>query len=177
MAKSRLLGFRDRVSGVRAEAGIVDGVHTRIILQKTSHSSSRRLLAFDAGKQCTQASQRQIRIERRTVYAGKVGPGRKFVQVCPVGGNDDTSDDVGMAIEILCGRVNYKVCAKRDRSLQRRRQKCIVHRRLGADSFSTHGHRADVDDAQLADCWCLDKDQRWLLIERCCIALLRRSDR
>ena len=83
-AESRRLDFRNRVSGMRLEAGIVDSAHARVLLHEFCHSASRRLLPLDPREQCTQAPQRQIRVERSAGYSGEFGQGRKFLQVRPV---------------------------------------------------------------------------------------------
>ena len=55
-AEARLLGFRNSVSRMRPQAGIMDSAHPRIFLQEFRHSSSRRLLSLDAREQCAQAA-------------------------------------------------------------------------------------------------------------------------
>ena len=118
----------------------------------TSASATARgvgAVAVHAHGQRLHAPQHQVAVERRrarrpTAFCTKPMPSAELVVV----GGDEPADDVGVAAEVLGGRVHDDVGAERERLLQVRRGERVVDDHAGRrGAWATLGHRGDVDDA------------------------------
>lgn len=131
-AEPQLLPAGQPIRRMGGETRIVNGTDLWLCFQKLCKRHRGDLLSFDAREQASNATQREIAVEGRPGYACEVRPVAERLDVGRVGSNDDATDNIGVAVQILGGGVDDEVGTMRDRPLQRRRQKRVVNRNLGA---------------------------------------------
>jgi len=128
-----LLPARNIVAGMIRPTGEIDARDAIVRRERVSDLRRSLLLTRDAGKERSEAAQRQIGIERRAGDAGAVGPPRQFVTERPVASEHSAADHIAVSVDELRGRMHDDIAAESERILQRRGQESIVGDRTKGD--------------------------------------------
>ncbi len=107
------------------------------------------------------AAQHQEALKRRHHPARRLLHKRKPLLVLRLRADQRPAQPVRVAVEILGGRVHHNIRAQRQRTLQHRRQKSIVHADLDAVRVRNPAHRRQYRSKPSADCWASQCESAW----------------
>ena len=117
-AETALLPTCNVVTGIAAEAGIVDALDLRLLAQEFDHSGR----CFPRVRACVHAkaahaAQRKKIVERRAGHADGIGPPAQALMQLIRRGDYGAADNIAVSVQVLGGRVHGKIRAERQRLL------------------------------------------------------------
>ena len=144
---AHLLG-RDLVPGVRGQARVVHPLDRRVAGEQLGDPLGVVAVPLHPHREGLHPAQGQPGVERAGHRAGGVLGEAQLLGQRVVAGHQRAADHVGVAADVLRGRVQHHVGAQRERGLQVGRGEGVVHHQPGAGGARDVGDRGDVGDAQ-----------------------------
>ncbi len=138
------LALGQRVLRVALEAGVDHAFDGRVLFQPLGKFQRVRAMGLHAQVQGFQAAHGEEGIERAGDGTDRVlQEGQAFGQFIGAG-DDDAADNVGVAIDVLGGRVHYQIRAEFQRALHRRAAEGVVHHQQQAVLLGKRGNLGEI---------------------------------
>ena len=113
----------------------------------------------DAQGQRPDAAQHQETLEGRHDAARRLLNEKKALLVLRCCADQRPAQPVGVAVQVFCRRMHHDIRAQRQRTLQHRRQKRVVHADLNAASVGDLAHRRNIGQYHQWIAGCFDVNQ------------------
>ena len=142
------LALGQRMLRVALQTGVDHAFDGGMVFQPARQLQRVVAVRAHAQVQRLQAAQREKTVERPGDGADRVlQEGHRFGQLRRAG-DDDAADDVGMAVEVLGGRMQHQVRAVLQRTLQHGRAESVVHHQDQPVLAREGGHPGQIHQAQ-----------------------------
>ena len=148
-AGQRHLPLGNLIAGVRRQPGIVDALDTRMLAQELGHAARVLAVGAHADSQCRDAALDEPAVEGRgdaaTVTLDEPHALEEFVVLA---GDEDAAGDIGVAAQVLGGRVHGDVRAQVQRPLEDRRGPGVVAHQARSHVVGQVGDGGDIGDTE-----------------------------
>ncbi|MNC17917.1 hypothetical protein D3C75_658090 [compost metagenome] len=153
------LPFAQLMLRVALQPRVIHLLDLRVAFEEARHLQGIGALALHAHIQGLQTAQGQVAVERPLHRPYRHADTAQACQQRIVGRHHHTAGEVGVATDVLAGRVHHQVHAQGDRALVPRRAEGVVDAGEDALGLGQVAHRLDVDQVQQRVGRRLDPDQ------------------
>ncbi|MNG91658.1 hypothetical protein D3C79_505720 [compost metagenome] len=130
------------------QAGVIDFFDQRLLLQEGENAIRVLLMGTQARRQGAQATQGEVGVEGTGGESQTVGPPHQRLGQLGLLGDRDPAHHVGVAVDVLGGRMHHHIGTQRERLLQQRGEEGVVHHHLGTHLMGGGGDGGHVHHPQ-----------------------------